>query len=77
MTLDFLVINTFDTKTLGIADISIYDTNPPKGILILNRNADDVDPGIKPESRVWWSSNLRPVEGQLTVEYTPVLRITA
>mgnify|MGYP003345725234 FL=1 len=25
----------------------IYDTNPPKGILILNRNADDVDPGIK------------------------------
>lgn len=25
----------------------IYDTNPPKGILILNRKADDVDPGIK------------------------------
>lgn len=29
MTLDFLVINTFNTKTLGIADISTYDTNPP------------------------------------------------
>jgi hypothetical protein len=29
MTLDFLVINTFSTKTLGIADISTYDTNPP------------------------------------------------
>ena len=29
MTLDFLVINTFDTKTLGIADTSIYDTDPP------------------------------------------------
>ena len=25
----------------------IYDTVPPKGILILNRKADDVDPGIK------------------------------
>ena len=25
----------------------IYDTNPPKGILILNRKVDDVDPGIK------------------------------
>ena len=25
----------------------IYDTHPPKGIVILNRNADDVDPGIK------------------------------
>jgi hypothetical protein len=25
----------------------IYDTRPPKGIVILNRNADDVDPGIK------------------------------
>lgn len=29
MTLDFLVINTFNTKTLGIADISVYDTQPP------------------------------------------------
>ena len=29
MTLDFLVINTFNTKTLGVADISTYDTNPP------------------------------------------------
>jgi len=29
MTLDFLVINTFTTKTLGIADTSIYDTDPP------------------------------------------------
>lgn len=29
MTLDFLVINTYNTKTLGIADISVYDTNPP------------------------------------------------
>lgn len=29
MTLDFLVINTYNTKTLGIADISTYDTNPP------------------------------------------------
>jgi hypothetical protein len=29
MTLDFLVINTFSTRTLGIADISTYDTNPP------------------------------------------------
>jgi hypothetical protein len=29
MTLDFLVINTYSTKTLGIADISIYDTTPP------------------------------------------------
>ena len=25
----------------------VYDTHPPKGIVILNRNADDVDPGIK------------------------------
>ena len=29
MTLDFLVINTYNTKTLGIADISVYDTDPP------------------------------------------------
>jgi hypothetical protein len=29
MVLDFLVINTYDTKTLGIADISQYDTDPP------------------------------------------------
>jgi hypothetical protein len=29
MTLDFLVINTYTANTLGIADISIYDTNPP------------------------------------------------
>jgi hypothetical protein len=29
MTLDFLVINTYDTKTLGIADTSIYDSYPP------------------------------------------------
>jgi hypothetical protein len=29
MTLDFLVINTFDVNTLGVADTSIYDTNPP------------------------------------------------
>lgn len=29
MTLDFLVINTFNAQTLGIADISHYDTNPP------------------------------------------------
>ena len=29
MTLDFLVINTYTTQTLGIADISVYDTNPP------------------------------------------------
>ena len=29
MTLDFVVINTFNTKTLGIADISTYDTDPP------------------------------------------------
>lgn len=29
MTLDFLVINTYNTKTLGIADISVYNTNPP------------------------------------------------
>lgn len=25
----------------------IYDTNPPKGVVILNRNAEDVDPGVK------------------------------
>lgn len=29
MTLDFLVINTYTTKVLGIADISVYDTDPP------------------------------------------------
>ena len=29
MTLDFLVINTFDVNTLGVADTSTYDTNPP------------------------------------------------
>jgi hypothetical protein len=29
MTLDFLVINTFDVNTLGIADTSIYDSYPP------------------------------------------------
>jgi hypothetical protein len=29
MILDFLVINTYDTKTLGIADTSVYDTDPP------------------------------------------------
>jgi len=29
MTLDFLVINTYTTQTLGIADISVYDTDPP------------------------------------------------
>jgi len=29
MTLDFLVINTFNTKTLGVADISTYDQQPP------------------------------------------------
>ena len=29
MTLDFLVINTYNTKTLGVADISTYDTDPP------------------------------------------------
>jgi hypothetical protein len=29
MTLDFLVINTYDTKTLGIADTSLYDSYPP------------------------------------------------
>ena len=29
MTLDFLVINTYNTKTLGLADISVYDTDPP------------------------------------------------
>ena len=29
MTLDFLVINTYETTTLGIADTSIYDTAPP------------------------------------------------
>jgi hypothetical protein len=29
MTLDFLVINTFDVNTLGVADTSIYDTDPP------------------------------------------------
>jgi hypothetical protein len=29
MTLDFLVINTYDTKTLGIADTSVYNTDPP------------------------------------------------
>ena len=29
MTLDILVINTYNTKTLGIADISSYNTNPP------------------------------------------------
>lgn len=29
MTLDFLVINTYNTQTLGIADISQYDTDPP------------------------------------------------
>lgn len=29
MILDFLVINTYNTKTLGIADISQYDTDPP------------------------------------------------
>jgi hypothetical protein len=29
MTLDFLVINTFNTTTLGIADTSVYDTDPP------------------------------------------------
>lgn len=25
----------------------IYDTHPPKGIVILNRNVDDADPGVK------------------------------
>jgi len=29
MTLDFLVINTFDVNTLGVADTSVYDNNPP------------------------------------------------
>jgi hypothetical protein len=29
MTLDFLVINTFDVNTLGVADTSVYDTDPP------------------------------------------------
>jgi hypothetical protein len=29
MILDFLVINTYETTTLGIADTSIYDTDPP------------------------------------------------
>jgi len=29
MVLNFLVINTYDPKTLGIADTSTYDTNPP------------------------------------------------
>ena len=29
MILDFLVINTYNTQTLGVADISTYDTNPP------------------------------------------------
>jgi len=29
MTLDFLVINTFDVNTLGVADTSIYDSYPP------------------------------------------------
>jgi hypothetical protein len=29
MTLDFLVINTYDTSTLAIADTSVYNTNPP------------------------------------------------
>jgi len=29
MTLDFLVINTFDVNTLGVTDTSIYDTDPP------------------------------------------------
>ena len=29
MNLDFLVINTFNTQTLGIADISVYDSQPP------------------------------------------------
>jgi len=29
MILDFLVINTYETKTLGVADISTYDTDPP------------------------------------------------
>ena len=29
MILDFLVINTYNTQTLGVADISVYDTNPP------------------------------------------------
>jgi hypothetical protein len=29
MTLDFLVINTYETTTLGVADTSVYNTNPP------------------------------------------------
>lgn len=29
MTLDFLVINTYDVNTLGILDTSQYDTDPP------------------------------------------------
>ena len=29
MILDFLVINTYNTQTLGVADISVYDTDPP------------------------------------------------
>ena len=29
MTLDFLVINTYNAQTLGVADTSIYDTDPP------------------------------------------------
>ena len=29
MTLDFLVINTYTTETLAIADTSVYDTDPP------------------------------------------------
>ena len=45
----------------------IYDTVPPKGILILNRKADDVDPGIKVHyfSGTGYSS--------ITTEYTDTL----
>ena len=54
MTLDFLVINTFDTKTLGIADISIYDTNPP---VVIAATMTITIPGFSPSVAIPFNVN--------------------
>jgi hypothetical protein len=43
MILDFLVINTYNTQTLGVADISTYDTNPPN---VSSANMEITIPGF-------------------------------
>jgi len=43
MTLDFLVINTYDVNTLGIADTSIYDSYPP---VVVNPTMSITVPGF-------------------------------